>query len=247
MISRLGSLGRRLTYSLERARKRLTTSMPSSRSHRSPSPPYPISIEPSPTPGWVTRTRHRADLEQFQEGVATESQKLYLAVIVAAELGEGTDQALETLEAALKNQPQDSGLHYDAACAYALASRAVARKDQARSQVAVRASHLPAAQGDRERLRRLQAHAGGRRPRPSARTPGVCRHHEGRASGALLRRRLDGRFPVRGESALRSRSDRSPPAVPGTRGTGLPHGRPLGRPDFSRGTADQPLRSGTAR
>ena len=34
----------------------------------------------------------------------------------------------------LKKQPQDSGLHYDAARAYALASQAVARKDQARSK-----------------------------------------------------------------------------------------------------------------
>jgi len=76
----------------------------------------------------------RADLEKFEIGSGSESQKLYLAVIVAAELGEGTDQALERLETALKEQPQDSELHYDAVCAYALASRAVARKDQARSQ-----------------------------------------------------------------------------------------------------------------
>ena len=76
----------------------------------------------------------RADLEKFEIGNGSESQKLYLAVIVAAELGQGTDEALERLEAALKNQPQDSELHYDAACAYALASQAVARKDQARSK-----------------------------------------------------------------------------------------------------------------
>ena len=57
-------------------------------------------------------------------------QKLYLAVIVAAELGEGTDKALETLEAAIKKQPQDSMLHYDAACACALASQASCREGQ---------------------------------------------------------------------------------------------------------------------
>ena len=73
-----------------------------------------------------------ADLAQFQKGDSTESSRLYLAVVVAAELSEGTDQAFERLEAALKKQPQDSGLHYDAACAYALASQAVARKDQAK-------------------------------------------------------------------------------------------------------------------
>ena len=43
-------------------------------------------------------------------------------------------KAFESLEAALKKQPQDFGLYYDAACAYALASQAVARKDQARSK-----------------------------------------------------------------------------------------------------------------
>jgi len=76
----------------------------------------------------------KADLERFQKGGSAESARLYLAVIVAAELGEGADQALEGLEAALKKQPGDSGLHYDAACAYALAAQAVARKDQARSE-----------------------------------------------------------------------------------------------------------------
>jgi len=76
----------------------------------------------------------RADLQGFEVGYGNESQKLYLAVIVAAELGQGTDEALERLEADLKNQPQDSELHYDPARAYALASRAVARTDQARSR-----------------------------------------------------------------------------------------------------------------
>ena len=75
-----------------------------------------------------------ADLAQFQKGDSTESSRLYLAVIVAAELGEGTDHALEALEAALKKQPHAAGLHYDAASAYALASQAVAGKDQANSQ-----------------------------------------------------------------------------------------------------------------
>ena len=61
----------------------------------------------------------KADLEKFEIENESESQKLCLAVIVAAELGEGTDQAFERLEADLKNQPQDSELHYDAACTYA--------------------------------------------------------------------------------------------------------------------------------
>ena len=75
-----------------------------------------------------------ADLAQFQKSDSTESSRLYLAVVVAAELGEGTDQAVDTLEAALKKQPQDSVLHWNAACAYSQASHAVARKDQAKSK-----------------------------------------------------------------------------------------------------------------
>jgi tetratricopeptide (TPR) repeat protein len=75
-----------------------------------------------------------ADLEKFQKGDATESNKLYLAVVVAAELDEGLDKTIESLEAALKKKPDDSGLHYDAACAYALASQALARKEQAKSR-----------------------------------------------------------------------------------------------------------------
>ena len=76
----------------------------------------------------------RADLEKFQKSMSGESISLYLALIVAAELGEGTDQAFEKLDAALKKQPQDSSLHWNAACAYSLASHAVARKDQAKSK-----------------------------------------------------------------------------------------------------------------
>src|SRR5208337_342208 len=76
----------------------------------------------------------KADLAQFQKGDSTESSRLYLAVVVAAELDEGTDKAFEALEAALKKQPQEALLHYYAACAYALATQAVAWKDQARGK-----------------------------------------------------------------------------------------------------------------
>jgi formylglycine-generating enzyme required for sulfatase activity len=76
----------------------------------------------------------RADLEQFQKGNVAESQKLYLAVVVAAIVDEGTDKALEAIETALKKQPEESVLYYNAACAYSLASGALAQKDHARSQ-----------------------------------------------------------------------------------------------------------------
>jgi len=74
------------------------------------------------------------DLAFFQKGSTPESSKLYLAVVVASELGAGQSAAFERLEVALKRQPGDSGLAYDAACAYALASRALAKTDRASSE-----------------------------------------------------------------------------------------------------------------
>ena len=77
----------------------------------------------------------QADL-QFQKGVFPRWE-LPTAVMVAAELGQGTNETLERLEASLKKQPQDSRLYYYyyyAACAYSVASQAVARSDQARSK-----------------------------------------------------------------------------------------------------------------
>ncbi len=46
------------------------------------------------------------ELAKFQKGDASESSKLYLAAVVAAELGEGIDKALETIEARSKNSPR---------------------------------------------------------------------------------------------------------------------------------------------
>ncbi len=141
MISHLGSLGRRLTWISARARRRLTTSMSSSISPRSELQAYQFRAIAHARLGH--KDQARADREKFEKGDATESHKLYLAVIVAAELGDGTDRAIEALEASLKQQPQDSDLHYNAACAYALASQALARKDQAKGrEFAERAIHL---------------------------------------------------------------------------------------------------------
>ncbi len=75
-----------------------------------------------------------ADLAQFQKLATDSSTKLYLSVIVAAELGEGAGEALEKLEAALKNQPKDVDLAYNAACAYSQAAQALGKKDQAKRQ-----------------------------------------------------------------------------------------------------------------
>ena len=75
-----------------------------------------------------------SDLETFERAYVSEGQKLYLAAVVAAELDQGIDAALEKLVTAVEQQPQDSELHYDAARAFSVASRAVARNDKAKSK-----------------------------------------------------------------------------------------------------------------
>jgi len=75
-----------------------------------------------------------SELAKFQKEDASEHSKLYLAVVVAAELGEGADKAFETLESAIQQQPQDAELRYDAAHAFSLASKAVSRSDKAKGR-----------------------------------------------------------------------------------------------------------------
>jgi eukaryotic-like serine/threonine-protein kinase len=65
----------------------------------------------------------KSGLERLQKGDVPEHSKLYLAAVVAAELGEGAEKAFETLEAAIRKQPKDADLRYDAARAFSLASR----------------------------------------------------------------------------------------------------------------------------
>ena len=76
----------------------------------------------------------RSELEKFQKGDAPEYSKLYLAAVLAAELGEGADKAFETLEAAIGKQPKDADLRYDAARAFSLASKAISRSDKAKGR-----------------------------------------------------------------------------------------------------------------
>jgi len=76
----------------------------------------------------------KADLAQFQKIGTDKYIKLYLSVVVAAELGESASDALDKLDAALKSQPKDADLAYNAACAYSLAAQALGRKDHARRQ-----------------------------------------------------------------------------------------------------------------
>jgi serine/threonine protein kinase/formylglycine-generating enzyme required for sulfatase activity/tetratricopeptide (TPR) repeat protein len=74
------------------------------------------------------------ELAKFQKVEVPEHSKLYLAAVVAAELGEGTDRAFETLEIAIKKQPKDADLRYDAARAFSLASRAIYQSDKVKGR-----------------------------------------------------------------------------------------------------------------
>ncbi len=76
----------------------------------------------------------RSELEKFQKGDAPEHSRLYLAAVVAAELGEGADRAFEAPEAALRKRPQSTDLRYDAARAFSLASKAVSRSETAKGR-----------------------------------------------------------------------------------------------------------------
>jgi eukaryotic-like serine/threonine-protein kinase len=75
-----------------------------------------------------------ADLARYQKDVP-ERSRLYLAAVVAAELGDGTDAATQALEAALRKEPGDAELRYDAARAFAIASKALDRSDHEKAGV----------------------------------------------------------------------------------------------------------------
>ncbi len=85
----------------------------------------------------------RSELAQLQKEDAPESAKLYLAAVLAAELGEGIDKTIGALEAAIKKQPKDADARYDAARAFSLASRAVSHSDKMKGrQLAERSLQL---------------------------------------------------------------------------------------------------------
>jgi formylglycine-generating enzyme required for sulfatase activity len=72
------------------------------------------------------------DLETIQKAPIPEHSKLCARAVVAAELTDQTDKSIDALEAAFHVDPPDAERRYATARAFALASRAVARKDEAR-------------------------------------------------------------------------------------------------------------------
>ena len=108
------------------------------------------------------------------------------------------------LEAALKKQPQDSDLHYNAACAYALASQAFSRKDPAKGrELADRAIRLlrTAIENGYADYKHMQEDTD---LDPIREIPAFSEIMKARASRPLLHRRPGGRFSVRGVTTLRS-------------------------------------------
>jgi hypothetical protein len=94
----------------------------------------------TPTPSLATRSAlarlgkkedARTDLAKLEKTNTPDRTRLFLALVVAAELDEGADKAIGDLDAALKRQADDFELPYATARAFALASPAVARKDKA--------------------------------------------------------------------------------------------------------------------
>jgi serine/threonine protein kinase/formylglycine-generating enzyme required for sulfatase activity/tetratricopeptide (TPR) repeat protein len=84
-----------------------------------------------------------AELNRFKSRDEPDRAKLTLAVIVTAELDEGTNEALAALDSALKSEPDDIELRYEAARALALASRAVGKNDAGQGRaLAARADGL---------------------------------------------------------------------------------------------------------
>ena len=65
------------------------------------------------------------------------------AILVAAEMGQGTEKPVAKLVAALEDRPRDAGLRYEAARAFAAASKACSPQDRGKaSQFAERAVRL---------------------------------------------------------------------------------------------------------
>ncbi len=70
-----------------------------------------------------------AELKKMQGASIPEHTKLYAAAVVAAVLGDNPAKALESLEATIRQRPQDLDLKYDSVRALALVSKALSAHD----------------------------------------------------------------------------------------------------------------------
>src|SRR5262249_48147461 len=76
----------------------------------------------------------QSQLADFREANTPETSRLCLATGAAAELGGGAEKAIGALEAAIRKQPTDADLRYDAARAFSLASRAISLTEKAKGR-----------------------------------------------------------------------------------------------------------------
>jgi serine/threonine protein kinase/formylglycine-generating enzyme required for sulfatase activity len=72
----------------------------------------------------------RSEWARYRQGVVPEHSKFYLALVLAAELGDGIDDSIAKLEDALKRSPYDPDLRDEAAYALCRTSFLVSRSDK---------------------------------------------------------------------------------------------------------------------
>ncbi len=91
----------------------------------------------------LARNREALDeLARFERSYASDDSKLAAAAIVAAELGPGIEEPIAKLVAALEDRPGDVGLRYEAARAFAAASKASPKDREQAARFAERAIRL---------------------------------------------------------------------------------------------------------
>ena len=158
-------------------------------------------------PASAGRRKRSSDLALLQKGAATESTKLYTAAVVAAELGEGQDEAFAPARGGPERPAWRSrtGLRRRLRLCPGLAGPRPA--GPGRRSESGRASDPVTPGGDRQRLLGLRSHPGGLRPRPDPRPAGL--------------RRADGGGPARIVAMTRSgslmRGSRGPRVTASTR------------------------------
>ena len=77
------------------------------------------------------KAKARADLAEYDKAYLPEYSRRSLAVVVAAELNEGTEGAIAAMDGEVAKQRDDPRGNYEAARAFALASKPVSRRDPA--------------------------------------------------------------------------------------------------------------------
>ncbi len=177
-----------------------------------------------------------ANLVRYQKD-APERSRLYLAAVVAAELGGGGDAATRALEAALRKEPGDADLRYAAARAFAAGSKAVDRSDHQKARALAARSLALLQEGVRDNDLSFALLDDSPDLDPLWDDPAFARllgagHPERRFAGVWSTRGA-----IRGGQPRLPRPGRAPGTQPRAGEPGLPPRRLVGRPHFARGPA----------